>query len=67
MNPTLFDLQAYIYALEAFRDHGRYGLPYEGGSRDQPYMWKLALDCVEDAIGAARSQARAEARQEQTY
>lgn len=63
--PTLADMLAYEYAIESFRDFEHYGLPYEGGSREQPYRWKLALDCVNSAMGAARAQAAAEARVKQ--
>ncbi|CAN5197778.1 hypothetical protein BH24ACT19_BH24ACT19_11030 [soil metagenome] len=63
MEPTIFELEAYVYAIESYPDHERYGLPYPGSSKDQPYVWKLALDCVTDAINAARTQAHAEARQ----
>ena len=64
MEPTDFDIEAYIYALESYRDYEPYGhLPYEGALRDQPWVWKLAVDVVKSAIDAARAQARAEARQ----
>ena len=65
MNPTLFELEAYIYAVEAHNDHERYGLPYEGGVRDQPWIWKLAVDCVISAQTAAIAAAHAQARENQ--
>lgn len=33
MEPTLFELEAYVYTIEFFRDHERYGLPYPGARR----------------------------------
>lgn len=63
MDPTFFELEAYVYAVESYRDHERYGLPCEGGSKDQPHVWKLATMCVYEAIAAAHAQARAEARE----
>ncbi len=53
---------AYVYALESYQDHERYGLPYEGGSMAQPWVWKLAVDAVSSAIASATNQARVEAR-----
>lgn len=64
MEPTSFELEAYVYAIESYRDHERYGLPYLGGSKDQPYVWKLAVDCVTDAVNVVRSEAHAKARQD---
>ncbi len=62
MDPTDFDLEAYVYAVESYQDHERYGLPYEWGSMDQPWVWLLATGVVIDAIAAAQAQARSEAR-----
>ncbi len=64
MEPTSFELEAYVYAIESYRDHERYGLSYPGGSKDQPYVWKLTVDCVTDAVNTARAEAHAKARQE---
>lgn len=61
MQPTPLDAWAYVYALRSYRDHEHYGFPYPGTIRDQPYLWKLAVDCVRDAINEARAQAAAEA------
>lgn len=33
MEPTSFELEAYVYAIESFRDHERYGKPYEGARK----------------------------------
>ncbi len=64
MEPTAFEVHALVYALESYRDHQRYEkLPYEGGLMEQPWVWKLAVDVVHDAIAAASAQARAESRQ----
>lgn len=62
MQPTDFDLEAYIYAIEAYKDNQRYGLPYPGGSKAQGWVWKLAVDCVTDAMASANAQARSDAR-----
>lgn len=35
MKPGLFEVEAYIYAVESYRDYERYKeLPYEGGLKD---------------------------------
>lgn len=62
MEPEDFELMAYLYALESYNDFERYGFPYEGASMDQPYIWKLAVSTVKDALDAARAEARAAAR-----
>jgi hypothetical protein len=62
MDPTDFELWAYIYAIESYRDHERHGAPYEGGYLEWPWVYKMALDCVEDALAAGRAEARAKAR-----
>jgi len=61
MKPTAFQVEVYEYTIESYRDHERYGLPYPRGSKDQLYVWKLAVDCVTDAVNQAK--AHAEARQ----
>lgn len=61
MEPTETDLLAYVYAVRSFRDYEHYGFPYPGTILDQPYLWKLAVSCVRDAINEARAQAAAEA------
>lgn len=62
MDPTPFEMMAYVYAVKSYNDHERYGLPYEGGLMDQPFEWKIANDCVHDALNAARAQARIDAK-----
>jgi hypothetical protein len=64
MEPDDFEIMAYVYAIESYNDFERYGnrFPYSGGLMDQPWAWKCALDCVMDALNAARSQAHAEAK-----
>lgn len=61
--PTHFDAQAYVYAVRSYLDFERYGFPYEGGYMVQPWVWKLALDTVKDALNAAEAEARAEKRE----
>ncbi len=58
-DPSLYELECYLYAVTSYRDFRRYGLPRSGGNMDQPYMWKLALDCIHDAMSHAESEAQA--------
>lgn len=60
MEPTLFDLRAYNYAVSAFNEYEHYGFPYPGTIRDQPMIWRLAVDCVREGHGAGRAQASSE-------
>lgn len=60
-DPDEFELLAYVYAVESARDHERYGRPYEGTVRDQPALWKHAVDCYEDATGQGRARAEHDA------
>ncbi len=64
MEPTDLEMWAYVYAIESYRDHERYGAPYEGGYMLWPWVYKLSIDCVKDAIATATNQARAEARKD---
>jgi hypothetical protein len=48
-DPTLEELEAYLFAALAYKDRARYGNPRGGGYLDQPAKWKIALDCIEDA------------------
>lgn len=57
--PSIEELEAYEFAARAFRDHARYGLPRRGGSWDQPVIWRLALDCVHDALRHAELETQA--------
>ena len=67
MEPTAFEVYAYIDAAEAFRDFNAYEgkLPYGGGLMDQPYLWKLALDCMISAHREGRARAAWDARPEE--
>lgn len=56
--PTAYEIQAYNYATKAYREHSRYGLPYAGGSKAQPVMWMIAMDCIHDAIRHADLEAQ---------
>lgn len=62
MDPTVYEMLALEYAIESHNDFERYGLPHEGGLKDQPAVWKMATDCVKDALAAGTAQARVEAR-----
>lgn len=64
MEPSEFDYWAFIFAVDSYRRFLRYGLPYEGHERDMPVLWRLAVDCMFEAVEAARAQASAEARDE---
>lgn len=62
MEPDAFEIRSLIYAIEAYNDFERYGFPREGGLKGQVWVWKLAVDCVKDALAIGTAQARAEAR-----
>jgi hypothetical protein len=52
--PTGFELWAYVHAGEWAAEHSRYGFPYPGTIRDQPVVWRLAVDCHADATTEGR-------------
>jgi hypothetical protein len=54
-----FKTAIYIYnAATWLQDYERYNkqLPYAGGLMDQPYIWKLALDCAMAARDASNKE-----------
>jgi hypothetical protein len=59
--PTLADLHLFTALYEAWVDFGRYGLPFGGGSLDQPENWRLAMECAH----AAKAQADRELAEEE--
>lgn len=61
MAPTARDMWAYVDAVKAYREYEYFGLPYPGTIRDQPAIWRLAVECVRDGANEARAQASAEA------
>lgn len=67
--PTLYMLNALEYAIRAFHSFEAYGLPREGTVKDQPVIWRLAVDCIRTAttegLAEASAEANALAREEQ--
>ncbi len=57
--PTIGDLEAYLYAVRVYRDYQRFPnlYPRAGGLEDQPFLWHLALSCVLDAEAHADREA----------
>jgi hypothetical protein len=59
--PVYADLRLFAEAYEAWADFHRYGMPYSGGSLEQPENWRLMMDCMH----RARAQADRELSEEE--
>lgn len=57
-SPSLLQVRRRNQALDAFLDHEEYGLPYEGGSRQQPYQWKRTVNFAKSVQRAAQWEIR---------
>jgi hypothetical protein len=53
-DPTMLEMWAYLNARRWHEEFERYGFPYPGTVRDQPYVWRLAVDCHKDATAEAQ-------------
>lgn len=51
--PTRRELQLFNDIYEAWVSFRRYGMPYAGGSLEQPENWLLMMDCVHRAKAEA--------------
>lgn len=51
--PTRRELLLFNDTYEAWVNFQRYGMPYAGGSQQQPENWLLAMDCVHRAKARA--------------
>lgn len=58
--PAYSDLVRFAEAYEAWVDFGRYGMPYPGGSLDQPENWRLLMDTLHRAKAQADRELAAE-------
>lgn len=65
LDPTEYETWAYIFAIESYNELEYYGLPYDGGSQDQPYQWKIVVTCIKEALAAAKVEAMADAKDKQ--
>lgn len=60
--PSVFELLAYVEAVEAWQEYSRYGMPHSGVIGDQLHRWRLAMDAVQGAQDVARQMASADAK-----
>lgn len=63
-DPGLFELLAHEYAVESHAEYEHYGFPYPGTVRDQPHIWRLAVDCARSAWLAGREEASSDRARE---
>jgi hypothetical protein len=56
---TEFLALSYYHAGRWAAEYDEHGLPYPGTVRDQPQIWRMAVDCVRDARAIGRETAQA--------
>lgn len=65
LDPTLPELQCYIYAMELYAQTDRWGLPLGGGWMHQPSFEMYVINCVATARERADREMRAVEAQQQ--
>lgn len=65
LKPTNYEVRKRNMAWQVYVDYEEFGLPFNGGSYEQPRWWKRALDCVLRARNEARWELKRIEAQEQ--
>lgn len=65
LKPTNYEVRKRNIAWTVYVDYSEFGLPFSGGSLEQPRWWKRALDCVLRARNEAQWELKRIEAQEQ--